>query len=64
MNEVPRLLVTQGYGLTYRGYAIEELAQHSQFEEVAYLLIHGHLPVKIKLASLDSQEGFTRAGHL
>jgi len=33
-----------GYGLTYRGYAIEELAQHSQFEEVAYLLIHGHLP--------------------
>ena len=30
--------------LLYRGYPIEELAQHSNFAEVAYLLIHGELP--------------------
>lgn len=33
-----------GAGLTYRGYAIEDLATHAQFEEVAYLLIYGKLP--------------------
>lgn len=30
--------------LRYRGYAIEELAEKCLFIEVAYLLIHGHLP--------------------
>jgi citrate synthase len=30
--------------LSYRGYAIEELAEKCVFIEVAYLLIHGHLP--------------------
>ena len=30
--------------LRYRGYPIEELAEHSTFLEVAYLLIHGELP--------------------
>lgn len=34
----------EGKGLTYRGYTIEDLANHSSFEEVAYLLIHGELP--------------------
>ncbi|MBI3547233.1 MAG: citrate synthase, partial [Gammaproteobacteria bacterium] len=29
--------------LLYRGYPIEELAQHSSFVEVAYLLMHGEL---------------------
>ena len=32
--------------LHYRGYPIEELAMHSTFIEVAYLLIHGELPTK------------------
>uniref|UniRef100_A0A7S1TGL8 Citrate synthase n=1 Tax=Compsopogon caeruleus TaxID=31354 RepID=A0A7S1TGL8_9RHOD len=32
--------------LEYRGYAVEELAEHSSFLEVAYLLIHGELPTK------------------
>ncbi len=32
--------------LRYRGYAIEELAEKCLFIEVAYLLIHGHLPNK------------------
>jgi len=31
-------------GLTYRGYAIIDLAEQASFEEVAYLLIHGRLP--------------------
>ena len=30
--------------LRYRGYPIEQLAEHAQFTEVAYLLIHGDLP--------------------
>ena len=34
----------QGVGLTYRGYSIDDLAAHSCFEEVAYLLIYGRLP--------------------
>jgi citrate synthase len=30
--------------LRYRGYPIEQLAQHSNYLEVAYLLLHGELP--------------------
>ncbi len=30
--------------LRYRGYPIEQLAEHSTYDEVAYLLIHGELP--------------------
>ena len=30
--------------LRYRGYPIEQLAEHSTYKEVAYLLIHGELP--------------------
>ncbi len=30
--------------LRYRGYRIEDLADHCTFEEVTYLLIHGELP--------------------
>jgi citrate synthase len=30
--------------LRYRGYPIEQLAEHSSYLEVAYLLIHGELP--------------------
>ncbi|MGO1192042.1 bifunctional 2-methylcitrate synthase/citrate synthase [Vibrio casei] len=33
-----------GTGLTYRGYDITDLANHAQFEEVAHLLLVGHLP--------------------
>lgn len=32
--------------LRYRGYPIEQLAEHSSFLEVAYLLLHGELPGK------------------
>ncbi len=33
-----------GTGLTYRGYDITDLANYAQFEEVAHLLLRGHLP--------------------
>jgi citrate synthase len=32
--------------LEYRGYPIEQLAEHSDYLEVAYLLIHGELPTQ------------------
>lgn len=37
------------HGLHYRGYAIEDLAEHGSFEEVAYLLIYGKLPTQSEL---------------
>ena len=35
--------------LRYRGYPIEQLAQHCTFLEVAYLLLHGELPTQQEL---------------
>ncbi len=35
--------------LEYRGYPIEQLAEHSTYLEVAYLLINGELPSKAQL---------------
>jgi citrate synthase len=32
--------------LRYRGYPIEQLAEHSNYLEVAYLLLHGELPTE------------------
>lgn len=32
------------HNLEYRGYSIYDLAEHAQFEEVAYLLLYGKLP--------------------
>jgi 2-methylcitrate synthase len=39
----------EGVGLTYRGYAIEDLASQATFEEVAYLILYGELPKKPQL---------------
>jgi citrate synthase len=39
--------------LLYRGYPIEQLAEHSSFVEVAYLLLHGELPTQEKLEQFD-----------
>jgi len=35
--------------LEYRGYPIEQLAEHSSFLEVSYLLLYGELPTKDQL---------------
>ena len=44
-----------GVGLTYRGYAIEELAEHATFEEVAFLLLEGTLPNQQQLDGLKKR---------
>src|SRR5579871_5770331 len=47
-------LCTVGYSgndLHYRGYDIHDLAAHCEYEEVAYLLIHGKLPNNIELTA-------------
>lgn len=41
-------------GLRYRGYAIGDLAEWSSFEEVAYLLLFGHLPKRAELEEFCS----------
>ena len=40
----------EGKGLTYRGYAIEELSEKASFEEVAYMLLYGNLPNQSELS--------------
>lgn len=48
-------LVDEGEaGLLYRGYPIRELAEHSTFEEVAYLLLLGHLPNQQELTEFSA----------
>ncbi|MHC5011326.1 MAG: citrate synthase, partial [Planctomycetota bacterium] len=40
--------------LQYRGYPIEELAEHASFLEICYLLIYGHLPNAEEWADFQS----------
>ncbi len=40
-----------GSGLTYRGYDISELGEKAKFEEVAFLLLRGHLPTRQELVN-------------
>ncbi|MBA3523511.1 MAG: citrate synthase [Geodermatophilaceae bacterium] len=64
--------------LRYRGYPIGQLAEHSSFLEVSYLLIYGELPSADELATFDARvrrhtllhedlkrffEGFPRDAH-
>jgi len=41
--------------LTYRGYPLEQLAQHSSFLETAYLLIWGELPTIFQLRDFEHE---------
>ena len=41
--------------LLYRGYPIEQLAQHSSFLEVWYLLMNGELPTKEEFARFEQE---------
>jgi citrate synthase len=40
--------------LRYRGIPIEQLAEHSRFVEVAFLLIYGHLPNQVELDTFST----------
>jgi len=42
--------------LTYRGYAVQDLAEVCIFEEVAYLLLNGELPNKVQLSKFQEEE--------
>ena len=44
-----------GNDLHYRGYDILEVADSCDFEEIAYLLIHGKLPNKAQLAAYKTK---------
>jgi len=41
--------------LRYRGYPIEELAEHASFLEVSHLLVYGELPTAAELAAFDER---------
>jgi len=49
-------VVPETNSLTYRGYAVQELAEHCCFEEVAYLLWNGELPNRRQLAGFQTAE--------
>ena len=46
---------TLAHGLFYRGYAVEELAQHATFEEAAYLILYGELPTADQLTAFNQR---------
>lgn len=41
--------------LEYRGYNIHDLAQHTSFEEVVFLLLRGHLPTNSELTEFSKE---------
>ena len=53
-------VVPESNSLTYRGYAVQDLAAHCSFEQVAYLLWHGELPDDQQLALFTQRERATR----
>jgi citrate synthase len=48
-------------GLEYRGYNIEDLAEHASYEETAYLLLHGDLPDRAQLEGFRTRLRAARA---
>jgi len=46
--------------LTYRGYAVQDLAKHCKFEQVAYLLLNGELPNSEQLTKFEQEERSNR----
>ena len=48
------LIVGKPGKLLYRGYSIDDLAEHSTFEETSYLLLYGALPTSTQLDCFTS----------
>ena len=44
-----------GNDLHYRGYDILDIAEAAEFEEIAYLLVHGKLPTRAQLAGYKAK---------
>ena len=53
-------VVPETNSLTYRGYAVQDLAAQCSFEQVAYLLWHGELPNDQQLALFTQRERAAR----
>ncbi|MEV6073055.1 bifunctional 2-methylcitrate synthase/citrate synthase [Nocardia sp. NPDC052001] len=53
-------VVPETNSLTYRGYAVQDLAANCSFEQVAYLLWYGELPNDTQLAQFLQQERASR----
>lgn len=53
-------ICTVDEGLKYRGYSVGDLAEHCEFEEVAYLLIHGELPTSKELQNFKDRVAVAR----
>jgi citrate synthase len=49
-------VMEESNSLTYRGYAVQDLAAHCSFEEVAYLIWYGDLPDRKQLADFTARE--------
>ena len=49
-------VVPETNSLTFRGYAVQDLAAQCSFEQVAYLLWHGELPNDQQLALFAQRE--------
>ncbi len=50
---------TETNSLLYRGYPVQDLAEHCSFEEVAYLLYHGDLPNQEQLKRfIETERGY------
>jgi len=47
--------------LTYRGYDIDDLAPNACYEEVAHLLLYGHLPTRSELDAFTRELGSRRS---
>lgn len=44
-----------GNDLHYRGYDILDIAETCEFEEIAYLLVHGKLPTRVELSTYKTK---------
>lgn len=53
-------VVPETNSLTYRGYPVQDLAAHCNFEQVAFLLWHGELPTDSELALFSQRERASR----
>ena len=53
-------VVPETNSLTYRGYAVQDLAAHCSFEQVAYLLWNGELPSDTQLELFCQRERASR----
>ena len=52
---------TQGSGLNYRGYGVDDLADNCIFEEVAHLILKGELPKQVELDAYQTKLNGLRA---